>query len=475
MQYHHVFFHSLIYDAKKCFEKSKGTKHNFELWMITIEEYKKILDSLYNRGYVLVNMKDLLNEKVKLPETKIPLVISFDDVNYYDYMFDMGMPGKLVLNGNKIVNEYINNKGEKEILDNIEHISILENFIEEHPDFSYNNARPILAITGYEGILGYRDIEKDKNELVKLIQKLKEKGYEFACHSYSHKENIFKTETLDVRACVDDTKKWKDQIEPLVGKTDIYISPFGIHLQKYPDFNKELKKLGFKYFCGVENTRKYFKKDNYFYFPRVNIDGFIFLYRNYEFEYYYGKLDYIYDKKRTKQYKLYGCDNLSLTLHAINCMQLPTIYLWGGIGEIITKDVINNLKKAYPTVYDEKYCHKLEKCIGKNIRGFDCSGLIKNYIMGGLINYEYDANLDMNSEMLLKASSKSGTIDSLPEIRGVCLYMRGHVGIYIGKGEVIESTSNPKFGDGVVKTKLSDRQWTHWFYCPTIKYKQKEV
>ena len=27
-----------------------------------------------------------------------------------------------------------------------------------------------------------------------------------------------------------------------------------------------------------------------------------------------------------------------------------------------------------------------------------------------------------------------------------------------------------KNGDGVCKTKISDRKWTHWFYCPTITY-----
>ena len=113
---------------------------------------------------------------------------------------------------------------------------------------------------------------------------------------------------------------------------------------------------------------------------------------------------------------------------------------------------------------------KLKKCIDKNVRGFDCSGLIKNYMMGGLIEYKYDNSIDMNSEMMLEKSIKKGTIDTLPEVRGICLYMPGHVGIYVGNGFVIESTSNKKFGDGVCKTKISDRKWTHWFYCPTITY-----
>jgi len=144
--------------------------------------------------------------------------------------------------------------------------------------------------------------------------------------------------------------------------------------------------------------------------------------------------------------------------------------LWGGLGEIITEEVIADRKSEYPKVYDEKCCERLRKQIGKDVRGFDCSGLIKTYIMGGLAKYTYNAKYDLNSGMMLEQAEKSGDIKSLPEQPGVCLYMPGHVGIYMGKEKVIESTSNPKFGDGVVETKLSDREWTHWFYCPTLTY-----
>lgn len=165
----------------------------------------------------------------------------------------------------------------------------------------------------------------------------------------------------------------------------------------------------------------------------------------------------------------------ALVHHAENCLNLPTVYLWGGLGEILTKEVINDRKKRYPRVYSRGHCKELKKCIGRGIYGFDCSGLIKNFMMGGIFDYEYDPAKDMNSEMLLKAAEKSGKIDTIPELPGVCLYMPGHVGIYVGNGEVIESTSNPKFGNGVVKTKLSDREWTDWFFCPGVEYPTSQI
>ena len=35
-------------------------------------------------------------------------------------------------------------------------VPLLDEFIEEHPDFSYRGAKAVLAFTGYNGILGYR-------------------------------------------------------------------------------------------------------------------------------------------------------------------------------------------------------------------------------------------------------------------------------------------------------------------------------
>mgnify|MGYP006906688108 CR=1 FL=1 len=35
-------------------------------------------------------------------------------------------------------------------------VPLIDRFVEEHPDFSYRGAKGIVALTGYNGILGYR-------------------------------------------------------------------------------------------------------------------------------------------------------------------------------------------------------------------------------------------------------------------------------------------------------------------------------
>ena len=162
----------------------------------------------------------------------------------------------------------------------------------------------------------------------------------------------------------------------------------------------------------------------------------------------------------------------SLAKHAETCLTLPTHYIWGGIGELITPELIQEKALLYPDVYTEEYQKNLFPFIDNSTRGFDCSGLINNFRMGGLEHYRFQENLDWNSQMLFEGAMEKGGIQSLPELRGVCLYLKGHVGIYVGNGDVIESTSNPKFGNGVVKTKVTDREWTHWFCCPGISYEK---
>ena len=162
----------------------------------------------------------------------------------------------------------------------------------------------------------------------------------------------------------------------------------------------------------------------------------------------------------------------ALARHAEAWLKLDTRYVWGGLGTIITQELIDEKRAMYPGTYHREYVEHLQACVGKEFYGVDCSGLIKNYLMGGLENFQYDAALDLNAEMLYAYAETSGDMDSVPEVRGLCLYMEGHVGIYVGNGKVIESTSNKKFGDGVCQTTLKDRVWLKWFQCPGVAYKE---
>ena len=64
-------------------------------------------------------------------------------------------------------------------------VPILNDFIDEHPDFSYKGAKAIIALTGYEGIFGYRtassysespDYEREREQAAKVAQCLRDEA-----------------------------------------------------------------------------------------------------------------------------------------------------------------------------------------------------------------------------------------------------------------------------------------------------------
>ena len=162
--------------------------------------------------------------------------------------------------------------------------------------------------------------------------------------------------------------------------------------------------------------------------------------------------------------------NYGLVRHVQKFLALPTVYLWGGLGQILSLALFHEVIKRYPDYYTEKKQHEYEGFIDNNYYALDCSGLIKNYLMNGENAFRYNPAVDYNSKLFIEKSTTKGAICSLPEIPGICLYLEGHVGVYIGNGDVIEATNNPDFGNGVIKSRLNQRNWEQWFYCPHIKY-----
>ena len=108
----HLFFHPVIAYPQWAFHDcgaSQSERYGLDDWMVTADEYAKILQSVYEKGYILVAIEDVWSEvtdesgthmvrnTLKLPEGKKPLIISFDDVNYYPYMLEQGFTSKLVV------------------------------------------------------------------------------------------------------------------------------------------------------------------------------------------------------------------------------------------------------------------------------------------------------------------------------------------------------------------------------------------
>ena len=158
-----------------------------------------------------------------------------------------------------------------------------------------------------------------------------------------------------------------------------------------------------------------------------------------------------------------------LVAYAIHAWESGWGYVWGTYGNVLTDSLFDYKLEQYPDGVGN-----YEDFIEANWLGgrtTDCVGLIKGY--GWLdpdtltIGYATNGMPDYGANQMYRSASVSGTIDTIPEIPGLAVWCDGHIGVYIGDGYVIEAMGTRY---GVVKTKLADRNWTHWLKIEYIDY-----
>nr|WP_162990694.1 polysaccharide deacetylase family protein [Maliibacterium massiliense] len=279
-QVRHLFFHCLIAypDAKNAPSALNDC--------ITVPEFQRTLQQVYQNGYVLVDTNDIFEERqdgtvtkksVLVPEGKKPLILSVDDMVYDSRKMDWGMVSKLVLDDKGNIATYAKKPdGTEEIAYDKEVIPILEDFIARHPDFSPTGARMCIALTGFMGIFGYRTQADSPNraseiEQVKpIIARLRELGYTFASHGYGHG----RSREMSYNYFAQDTKQWNDEVGTLVGPTKIYVYPYG--QQVFPEDAKHqlLRDYGFRMMWGVYHEPVWKEQGVAVYGCRQGIDGY---------------------------------------------------------------------------------------------------------------------------------------------------------------------------------------------------------
>ena len=281
-------FRLLIADLSRAITDEKyGSSFNNNY--ITTGEFEKILQQLYDNGYMLVSLYDIAPKTVDangnvsisqntiyLPEGKKPIVLTQVGVNYFTYIVDgdgdglpdkdgAGFPSRLVLDENgELINEMVDANGNL-ITGRFDLVTILNHFIEEHPDFSYRGARATLAVTGYDGLFGYRTDPETANvigqeyyeqqlaEVAPIIAKLREDGYDIACYSYNF-DNYGAFSAQEISA---DLALWESEVKPLLGDVDIMVFPYddigNTNLYTGNKYNI-LSQYGFTYYVRKDST-----------------------------------------------------------------------------------------------------------------------------------------------------------------------------------------------------------------------------
>ena len=277
-------FQLLIADPVRAFaddEYATAYNRNF----VTTDEFRIILQQLSDNGYVLVSLNDIVDvviteqgttfaaKTIYLPEGKKPLILTQTHVNYNTFMTDgdgdklpdkdgAGFACKLILdeNGN-LTNEYIDKDGNL-LTGEYDLVPILNSFIKTNPGFSYKGAKAIIAVTGYDGLFGYRTNPGAQNRLdeseysaeidgaKQIAQALRNDGYDIACYTY---ENIGYG-YISLSQMQSDLDRWTNEVVPILGEIDILafaqVSDIAANGTYSGEKFSELLDTGFRYYLG---------------------------------------------------------------------------------------------------------------------------------------------------------------------------------------------------------------------------------
>ncbi len=282
-------FHVLIVDTNRAYNDAtyaNAYKNNF----VTTEEFSAILQELYDNGFVLVDFDSFVVETTSdtgtvtysttplyLPSGKQPIMLTETLVNYETYMIDgdgdgeadkdgAGFASRLIVGTDgKITCEYVDANGNT-LTGAYDFVPILEAFIEEHPDFSYQGARAILAVSGEDGVFGYRtmaSVKTDKgtdyyNEQVagaqQVAQALRDAGYTIASYTYGNTD-YSEASATQIQAELD---VWEAEVTPVLGEIDMIVYAKGTDISGSGEYSGSrynvLKNAGYHYFIGAASV-----------------------------------------------------------------------------------------------------------------------------------------------------------------------------------------------------------------------------
>ncbi len=162
-------------------------------------------------------------------------------------------------------------------------------------------------------------------------------------------------------------------------------------------------------------------------------------------------------------------NNLDLVQWAMEAHSSGWGYVWGTYGHVLTRSYYEMKLEQYPEGVGDYADFIQANWIGK--RTADCVGLVKGYCWFDpetqSIGYGLNGMPDIGTEQMIQWCDEKGSMDTMPEIPGLLLWMNGHVGIYIGDGYAIEAMGTHH---GVVKTQVAGRGWKLWGKIPSIEY-----
>jgi peptidoglycan/xylan/chitin deacetylase (PgdA/CDA1 family) len=151
-------------------------------------------------------------------------------------------------------------------------VPLVDAEVARHPEFSADGAKGMLALTGYEGLFGEHQPHQPaaRERLTALAHWLTGHGWTIASHTWGHID----LSNSSPSAVAWDTAQWQALAEPLLGRTDILVYPFGA--RPPPDEVQQLVKAGFPIQLDIDVIARRVHLDGAIVMSRRHVDGFAF-------------------------------------------------------------------------------------------------------------------------------------------------------------------------------------------------------
>ena len=278
-------FNMLMADPARAFaneEYGSAFRKNY----LNLTEFSNILDQLYANGYILVRPEDFVTTQfnddgsivytsapIYLPSGKKPVILTQTNVNYDAYLLDSagdgmadaggcGFASKLVSDSTGYIQcEYVDANGQVQY-GAYDLIPILDEFVEAHPDFSYRGAKAVIAVSGHEGVFGYRTnaeaeatlgVDNYNEEVMRateVAEVLRANGYELACYTYDNTAYG----NMSFEEIQEDIGLWTSEVLPIIGESKTMVfaqnSDLSDGLIYMGDKHNVLQEAGFCYYLG---------------------------------------------------------------------------------------------------------------------------------------------------------------------------------------------------------------------------------
>lgn len=288
----HFCFTNLVTDTSRAFDGDEYSSI-YRSNMITLTEFENILNTLYESGYILIDIHSLaqeseddrgnvdMSEKLPyIPQGKKPMVLSVENLNYSSVRNGDGVATRLALDENGEVGAVYTDESGHEEVGPYDVIPVLEQFIDEHPDFSFKGARGVVALSGSGGVFGYQieegtavDYEANLETAKQIADKLREDGWTFASQGYSYEY----MSDMSYDTLKEDITKWQQTAGTAVGDCDTLLYPYGAEVDYSTEKASFLINQGFRYLVGMWSDGDHLEvNDTYLRQTRRTVTGYVF-------------------------------------------------------------------------------------------------------------------------------------------------------------------------------------------------------